>query len=866
MEIGLANNYTCILFFSLYSPYRSHPNTQHGQLGTQPILPHLPRAQAVNMVSAIGCKVGIWRFGEFFYSGTCWITSVLISSLSLSFPSPPPPKIIQPGGRVLLTNVPNQPLLPMQPGLAGPNARAPTVFPQNVAVVPQPLHQQLLQNPTAAGLPAPPFYLPPQPQFAATQQPINLGMTNTAQLGAASAPQQISTGMHTMPAAHLMAAVNTGGTGTMTQVPPTSTTSYRGMSAPASRPPTQTAKRSRAIKIIDPDTKMEVSMGSSKPETQQPTPLDTSSISAPVMSGVTPPFTAPPTGHGTGNVVQDFKRMVHERNTTGAVTTQSAVTTTTVAHKPPPPNAIITDPNNKVGEISNKIGVSEVSSSKPRFDVDLSAQQPKSLLGSVPTTSTTTAQLIVSESDQKFRDEFRQKVLQSVNQTTPLAEEEKEKASQEVVEVRNGSQEASIASQNVGENQKEALLPTPLSLPLATSAPLNVTPDESLEVQVGEKTESIAPSEDKNATVPNDSATQTTSSSSEQVEAPPSEAQTDVQPAPVQPEEPESDETNSKEVEDVSPPAPIAVSTSTEESVVKVEDVPEKSLEEESAQSIQVDDTSSQVITDSETPATATATVTEPQVERETVKLEEASGEKLEEEQVESSPVTQEIPEVEPPKSEEKEEEEKPSTSKGELEQKEKEPVKKAEAASAVPSSAVLVSESSVPAKVKEEVPSTEEVSGDVASDASRTEVPDSIKSEKKVEEVQPAVADQQEPLLSSESAAQEKVNGETKESLPLKQVQQDERSDAVPATKPVKQEKPVNEAKSSPPTKPKEVVKPAEQNVKPEKQDRPVSAKPVAAVPASAQLAPGEHLLESNLVVHVDCMSKSLYDHSVYG
>ena len=665
---------------------------------------------------------------------------------------------------------------------------------------------------------------------------------------------------------HLIGSVNTA-TGTISQVPPTSTTAYRGMSMsmPAPRPSVPQPKRqSKAIKIIDPNTKKEVSMGDSKPETQQPAVIQvdaTSSIGPQVTSGVTAPFTAPPTGHGTGNVAQDFKRMVHERNTTGAVTTQGVVTTTTVAHKPPPPNAIITDPNNKVGEVSNKIGVSEVSSSKLTFDIDLSAQEPKSLLGSVPTTSTTTAQLIVSESDQKFRDEFRQKVLQSVTQTTPVAEEEKGKTSQEVVEVKNGSQEASIASQNVGENQKEALLPTPTPLPLATSAPFNVTPDESLEMQVGEKTESIAPSEDKNATVPNDSATQTTSSSSEQVEVPPSEAQTDVQPAPVQPEEPESDETDSKEVEDVSPPAPIAVPTSTEESVVKVEDIPEKSLEEESAQSIQVDDTSSQVITDSETPATAT--VTEPQVERETVKLEEASGEKLEEEQVESSPVTQEIPEVEPPKSEEEEEEEKPSTSKGELEQKEEEPVKKAEAASAVPSSAVLVSESSVPAKVKEEAPSTEEVPGDVASDASRTEVPDSIKSEEKVEEVQPAVADQQEPLLSSESAAQEKVNGETKESLPLKQVQQDERSDAVPATKPVKQEKPVDEVKSSPPTKPKEVVKPAEQNVKPEKQDRPASAKPVAAVPASAQLAPGEHLLESNLVV--DCTPKSLYDHKTF-
>ena len=778
----------------------------------------------------------------------------------LSFLSTPPPPLnnVQPGGgRVLLTNVPNQPLLPMQHGLTGPNARAPTVFPQNVAVVPQPLHQQLLQNPTAAGLPAPPYFLPQQPQFpaAATQQPINLGMTNTTQLGAGSAPQQIPAGMHTLP--HMMASVNTA-TGSMSQVPPTNTTAFRGVSVPTSRPPAQPAKRSRAIKIIDPSTNKEVSMSDSKPETKQPAPLDTSSISTPVSSGVTAPFNAPPTGHVTGNIAQDFKRMVLERNTTGAMNAQSAVTTTSVVQKPPPPNAIITDPNNKaeVGGVSNKIGVSEsVSSSKPRFDVESAAQQPRSLLGSQPQTSATAP--TVSEADQKKRDEFRQKVLESVNQTASAVDEAK--ATQEV-EVKNGDQEAaSIASQNVGEDQKEALLPLP-TLPQAPSAPLTVSPDESSVKQVGES-ENSAPSEDKNVTLPSVPVTQPTTNGGEQVEAQSSEVQTDAQPVPVQPvqpEKPESDETSSKEVDDVSPPAPAPVPPSTEESVLeKLEGVPEKSSEEDNTQSIQVDDTGSQVIADSEAPPPAT--VAEQEVESEAVKPEEDSGEKLKEEQVESSqpPTTQETPEAEPPKPEEEEEEEeeekeeeeeereeeKPSTSKSEPEQKEEEPVKKAEAA--VPSSAVLVSDSPAPSrKVKEEAPSTtvKGLPSDVE-DAKRTEMhtPDDVESEAKVEESKLALADQQEALLSSETAAKEKVNVEPKEPLPPKQVQQDERS----ATKPIKQEKPVDEGKSSPPTKPKEVVKPAEQNVKPEKQDRPASAKPVAAVPASAQLAPGEHLLE---------------------
>jgi hypothetical protein len=581
--------------------------------------------------------------------------------------------------------------------------------------------------------------------------------------------------------------------------------------------------------------------------------------------------------------------------------TIAAPITAAAVQKPPPPNAIITDPNNKagVGGVSNKIGVSEpASSSKTRFDVHIetSTQQPRSLLGSQPSTIATAPVPTVSEADQKKRDEFRQKVLQSVNQTTSTAvvvEEGKAAQEEAHVEVKNGGQEARVASQNIGENQKEGLLPLPLpmppQLPQAMSAPLNASPDEP-SVKLVEENEKEAPSEDKIATIPSipDTETTTTNSGGEQVEAPPSDVdvhvQTDVQPAPVesiQPEKAENDETISKDVEeDVSPPpvpSPVPVPPpSTEEATLpvppeKIEGIPEKGAEEESTESIQVEDTDSQVIVDSETPppAATPAVADEPrEVESEVVTVEEEENgeeekklqEDKEEQEVESSqpPVAQEIPEAEPSKPEEeevkKEEEEKPTTSTGEPEQDEKEePVKKAEAA--VPSSAVLVSESPAAArKVKEEAPSAtvKELPSDVE-EPERTEMPaapdGSVETEAKVEELKPAmVADQKETSISKEDEAKEKeVSSEPKEPSPPKKVQEEERqSDAVPApTKSVKQEKPVDEGKSSPPMKPKEGVKTIEQSVKPEKQDRPASSKPVAAVPASAQLAPGEHLLE---------------------
>ena len=704
----------------------------------------------------------------------------------------------------------------MGPTLTGPNARAPTVFPQNIGVVPQAVPQQILTQNPAAGLPGQPFFLPQQPQFVATQQPINLGMANAAQIGAASAPQQISGGMHTLP--HMIASVNTG-VGTMSQVPPTNTTSYRGVSMPMSRPSVQpaTKRQSKAIKIIDPNTKKEVNMGGSKPETSQPAPLETSTVSTdPVPSGVVT-FSTPPTGHVTGSVAQDFKRMVHERNVTSGTSVQSPAVTS--AYKPPPPNAIITDPN-KAGGVLTKIGASEVSSSKPILEEDLSAQQQQRqpLVNQPPTSAIPPT---VSESAQKCRDEFRQKVLQSVN-TTSVADEGKAVTQ----EVKNGSQE-SISSQNVGENLKEA------SVPPAASAPVDVSPDGSA-TQLGES-ENIAPSEDKTVPPPPASfpAAQTTSNDSEQT-AVTSETQTDVQPVePAQPVKPESDEV----AEDVTPPAPVP---STVEPVSeKIEDdVPEK-VKEDSAQSIQTEDTGSQPI-DSETPAGTQQQLEEKAVEE----VEEDSERKEEPAAVETSQLPQVTPKVEEAP---KQEEEKPPKSEPEP----KESVKKADA---VPSSAVLVPESA-PVTVKEAPPppppAVEELP-DVDSEAKRTEKPENVESEK---ESKPAVLDQQEPLISSEIATKEKVNGEPKEELlPPKQVQQDQQADAVPATKPIKEDKPVvDEGKRSPPTKPKEVVKPAEQGVvKPEKQDKPASAKPAAAVPASAQLAPGEHLLE--LILLIDC------------
>ena len=689
-------------------------------------------------------------------------------------------------------------------------------------------------------------------------------------------------------------------------------------------------------------------MGDSKPETQPPALMQldssttSSSISASMTSGITaPPFNIPPPGpgpsHVTGNIAQDFKRMVHERNTPGSVVNaQGGTVTTTVAQKPPPPNAIITDPNNKVGGggVSSTIGVSELtSSSKMRFDVQSSPQQSRSLLGNQPQPSATSAVPTVSEADQKKRDEFRQKVLQSVNQpastaTAPIhVGEGKTTAQEAVVEVKNGGQEASIAGQkNVGENQKGGLLPLPVTIqPLVPSAPLNVSPDEPSVKQVGESENIVAPSEDKSETLPSVPITQATvaTNGSEQVDVPSSsEVQTDVHvpqvPVPVQPVQSvqpekaaENDEETSKEVaaEDVSPPPPVPAPTpaaavvppSSDESTMppeKIEDVPEKSSEEDSAQSIQVNDTEDSQVTavDSEAPPpspppAATTVVTDDDtckqevVESEAVKPkseEDSSQEKLKvekvEEKVESSQppspppppttttattATEETPVAEPPKPKpvKQEEEEKPSLSKSEPEEKEKEPVKK-KAEAAVPSSAVLVSESP---KLKDEAPTTTTTSTTTATTAAVKELPGDVDDEDvkrtekftagsvesgeakvPVEELKAAVADQKQGVAASsrESVAKDKVNGEPKEpSQPPKQDKQDERSDTttVPASKPVKQEKPVDEGKSSPHTKPKEAVK----QDKPDKQDRPASSKPVAAVPASAQLAPGEHLLE---------------------
>ena len=681
-------------------------------------------------------------------------------------------------------------------------------------------------------------------------------------------------------------------------------------------------------------------MADNKPETPQPPPpalmqsdapttaATLSSISAPVTTGVTAPFTAPPTGHVTvgsggggngGSVAQDFKRMVHERNVTGAMNTQGSTVTATIppasVQKPPPPNAIITDPNNKAGAgvggvvgggVSNKIGVSEpASSSKTRFDahIEVQTQQPRSLLGSQPSTSATVTAPTVSEADQKKRDEFRQKVLQSVNQTTSttvvaaVGDEGRAAAQEEVpVEVKNGSQESSVANRNVGENnQKEGLLPLPLPTPqpqaTSASAPLKASPDEPSVKPIGES-ERTAPSEDKIASVPSvpDTQATTTTEGSEQVhvDAPPSDVVTDVQPAPVelaQPEKAENEETSSIEVKgDVSPPpvsdpTPPPAPPSTEEVAAPPppEKIEEKDTEEESTESIQVTD--SQVIVDSEEAAPVTNVVADEQKEVESKVIEEESGgeKKLQEDneqkvELSQPPATQEAPEAEPQKPEEEEvkkeeEEEKPSLSKSEPEQGEREePVTKPEAA--VPSSAVLVSESPAPArKVKEEAPSAATVK-ELPSEAERTEVraPDSsVEAEAKVEESKPAVTNQKEKSISRENEAKEKeANGEPKESLPPKKVQEDERSAVVPAaTKSAKPEKAhtVSEGKSTPPTKPKEVVKTVEQSVKSEKQDRPASAKPVPAVPASAQLAPGEHLLEYlSETVAISAYNASLY------
>ena len=629
------------------------------------------------------------------------------------------------------------------------------------------------------------------------------------------------------------------------------------------RPPMPVSKRqSKAIKIIDPNTHKEVSMTGSKPETQPPAPVEPLSIVAPVPSGPVIFSSAPPTSHVTSvgnNVAQDFKRMVYERNIS-PLNVPSTVTTASVP-KQPRPNAIITDPNNKVGGVSNRIGASDVPSFTPRFEAGAPSQQQRLLLGDQPTLGATQPNKPETNVNQKTRDEFRQKVLQRVNQTSSVVPDEPKV----VQEVKNVAQ-ATIVDQNVGENQNESL---PVVLPeppvAATGPPSNAGPDKP-ETQV-EDSEKVVPHSEDKALVESVPSSETASHGAEQEQAkttppPASEVQeeTSKQPAPiqalpVQPEKPESDETTSKEVPlgDVLPAEPVSSQEKPQpEKVEEVCGAPEEVVSRANGQT----DSSGSQATDSE----ASPSLTEQPTER-VAAVEEESETREEEKRVETNQpptATQVAPEVEPPKAKE---EEKPKAE-PEIEQKEEEePVKKVVA---VPSSAVLVSE---PASVqpKESLPpsaaSVEQSPGD---DVKRTDVSDRIESETKVEEAKPpAASSQQKPLLSSEAvpkeklndtpkekatgAPKEKVNGEQpKEPSIPKRVQREERPDTVAITKPVKQDKPVDEGKSSSPAKPKEAVKPAEPSVKkPEKPDRSVSTKPVAAVPASAQLTTGEHFLE---------------------
>ena len=250
----------------------------------------------------------------------------------------------------------------------------------------------------------------------------------------------------------MQATVNTG---TTNQVSATNVPTYNRQ-PPRTQP--QQARKSKAIKIIDPSTFKEVSVGeSSKPEVQQPAVIpDSTGVQVPPPPVIT---AVPPQ---TSSAAQDFKRRVHEINSTGAAVQEPVP----LALKPSLPNAIITDPN-KVGGDPNVTG-GEPTISKQTVVVGVTSQEEQP---NVPPTSATPP---VSESTKLgIREEFMQKVRQSV-QTPPPSKDEKPTAN----DTKSDEPEEGVASQTVQEPQ--APPPPEATVPLIeASAP----PDAVVKVE-----------------------------------------------------------------------------------------------------------------------------------------------------------------------------------------------------------------------------------------------------------------------------------------------------------------------------------------------------------------------------------------------
>ena len=266
-----------------------------------------------------------------------------------------------------------------------------------------------------------------------------------------------------------------GATGTTSQVPPSSTQTFRPRAQT-----TGSKQRSKAIKIIDPNTNREVNVGESKQETPQPLFPD---IPPPVTTAAhaTPSIVpaAPAHGFGTtgGNLAQDFKRRVHERNTAPPPNVQEAVFPP--ASKRPVPNAIITDPNSKVGQFQSKLESESNSSKQPpaamaTVDVEPINQEQQKSSVVLPASA---AHPTVSEATQQgIRDEFLKKVRQSVHTPPPIRDEKK--TTEESSE--GDEQRESVAGQSVTSKEEE-----PPAQPLISTAPpsADVPPPAQVEVK-----------------------------------------------------------------------------------------------------------------------------------------------------------------------------------------------------------------------------------------------------------------------------------------------------------------------------------------------------------------------------------------------
>ena len=740
-------------------------------------------------------------------------SSVITSSLS-----------IQPGSQALLLSNVQVPPNPGQPLLMGPQrgtpTRAPTVFMPNLGVVPPPITPQLLQNP-AAGLP--PYFIHQQQHQFATQQPINLGMGSPQIGGTGVSSQQISGGIHSMP--HMMTSVPSGATN---QVP-----ANAGYNSNRVQRSTAQPKRSKAVKIIDPNTKKEVSVSDSKADSNQTTMSD--AFTARPTPAVTMAAPTSGTSSSSSHVAEDFKRMV-----TQGLAPQGHGASQTTSKPAPPPNAIITDPTTKVAGDQNRTQ----KESKDAMTVQKEEEPPEKQQAA----SLAPADVPVSrsESPNPVIEEFRHKVQQSMAATPET----------EVHESKNGEQDSKLKLE-VKDGQIETEQPATDVAP-TTSAPADgvstveelkaVTVDEkevksdSTEVGDGNVHESaeetltdVQPTQPVNDVVEKREEDtviipETAAPTTEGVVEPASEV---VKPVPEPVPEPVSEPALELVAEPVPEPTSKPVSEPVSESVIEpitepvsetpasepvpetpvsepVPETPVSGNEEESQQIIETkeadDEARASVALDTQLPQEETAT--------------EDNGRPMESSQLPSL-----APEADETRNEVKT---KPETE--EIQEEESAPV------TAVVQDAPPVE---IPLVDKEEV--------------DRTKQPINSESESAAEP-QTGVVDQQDPSLSSDITATE---GDQPRELPTPAQQEK----PVQLEEHVQQEKPVHVARPvepveqgevSPPTttatKTKEVAKPAEPVVTAEKHDKPASAVPSGSRNPANVPGTGEHLLELRL------------------